>query len=226
MAIQENKQFVMNTFFKNAEKRFTRIIGQFYHEEQSILKKASSLFEGMLSDMAYIDETDHPMAASVFDSCATLSVYLSLKERGINVHDFGYAILAYMAQSTMKPVDTGSDPKLLKDFIASGEASKKSAKPNEYIFEAFEGDHIEFDWGVNIKRCALCHAFSEYDARDLVPYMCAMNDVMSDKINQGLRRTGTMGLGAQQCVYRYKIGGEPKRLSDQYPNQIRFSHNE
>lgn len=225
MNIQENEQFVLNSFFKKAERRFSRIIGQFSNEEKSILAEASRLFEGMLPCMAYIDKTDHPMAASVFSSCATLSVYLSLKERGIKVHDFGRAMLTDMEQSTMKPVDIGSDPKILKEFIESGELSKKRAKPNEYIFEAFEGDHEKFDWGVIIKRCALCHAFSQYNAMDLVPYMCAMNDVMSDKINQGLRRTGTIGLGAQQCVYRYKINGEPKRLADQFPNQIRFSHN-
>ncbi len=69
-------------------------------------------------------------------------------------------------------------------------------------------------------------AFSKYDAMDHVPYMCAMNDVMSDKINQGLRRAGTIGLGAKQCIYRYKIGGEPMRLVEQYPESIRFVRNE
>jgi hypothetical protein len=179
----------------------------------------------MLPEMAYLNDTDHPMAASVFSSCATLSVCLSLKKSGVDVHDFGSAVLADIAQNRMVPVDTGSDPKLLKEFIESGEASKHNASPNEYVFEAFEGDHIDYDWGVNIKRCALCVAFSKYSAMDLVPYMCAMNDVMSDKINQGLRRTGTIGLGAKQCIYRYKIGGEPLRLADQYPERIKYVRN-
>lgn len=113
-----------------------------------------------------------------------------MKNSGVDVHDFGCAVLADIAQNRMIPVDTGSDPKLLKEFIESGETSKQDAKPNEYVFEAFQGDHIDYDWSVNIKRCALCVAFSKYGAMDLVPYMCAMNDVMSDKINQGLRRTG------------------------------------
>jgi len=39
--------------------------------------------------MAYIDKPDHLMASSVFVSCATLAVYLALKEHGVDVHDFG-----------------------------------------------------------------------------------------------------------------------------------------
>ncbi len=176
----------------------------------------------MLPDMAYIDKTDHPMASSVFSSCATLAVYLALKKHGVNVHDFGCAMLTNLAQSSLIPADTGSDPKLFAEFIASGEDSQKDAAPGEYVFKAFAGDHKDFDWGVNIKSCANCHAFSKYDAMDLAPYMCAMSDVLSDKINQGLRRTGTIALGAKQCVYRYKIGGEPQRLANQYPDWIRY----
>jgi hypothetical protein len=152
-------------------------------------------------------------------------VYLALKERGVNVHDFGCAMLTDMKQSSMTPVNIGGDPERLAEFIASSKASQKHAAPGEYVFEAFAGDQKDFDWGVNIKRCALCCAFSQHDAMDLVPYMCAMNDVMSDMINQGLRRTGTIALGAKQCEYLYKIGGEPKRLVNQYPDRIRYVEN-
>ena len=222
MTRQENEQFVRNGFFEKAKRRFTRLIGRFVRDAQSVLEEAATIFDRMLADMAYIDKTDHPMASSVFGSCATLAVYLALKERGVDVHDFGCAMLTSLAQVSLTPDDLGSDPERLAEFIASGKASQKHAAPGEYVFEAFIGDQKDFDWGVNIKRCALCHAFSKYDAMDLVPYMCAMNDVLSDMGKWGLRRTGTIALGAQQCVYRYKHGGEPQRLANQYPDQIRF----
>jgi hypothetical protein len=222
MTRQENEQFVRNVYFEKAKGRFTRLVGRFVPDAQSVLEEAAAIFDRMLADMAYIDKTDHPMAASVFSSCATLAMYLALKERGVDVHDFGCAMLTSLAQSSMKPEDTGRDPKRLAEFIASGEASQKDVVPGEYVFKAFAGDQKDFDWGVNIKSCALCQAFSKYDAMDLVPYMCAMNDVMSDMIKQGLRRNGTIALGAKQCVYRYKNGGEPQRLANQYPDKIRY----
>lgn len=225
MTRQENEQFVRNAFYKKARPRFTRLIGRFFDDAQPVLEKTAIIFNQMLADMAYVDKTDHPMASSVFDSCATLAVYLTLKERGVNVHDFGCAMLTSLAQSSLKPVDVGGDPKSLADFIASSKASQKDAAPGEYVFEAFVGDQRDFDWGVNIKRCALCILFAKHDAMDLVPYMCAMNDVLSDKGKWGLRRTGTIALGAQQCEYKYKHGGEPQRLAKQYPDRIRYVEN-
>ena len=74
---------------------------------------------------------------------------------------------------------------------------------------------------MNIKSCAICHAFSKYDAMDLVPYMCAMDDVASEIGDLGLRRTGTIALGATHCDFRYERGREPLRLADQYPERIR-----
>lgn len=73
-----------------------------------------------------------------------------------------------------------------------------------------------------VKSCAICQAAARYDAMSLVPYFCAVDDVMSDKGNQGLRRTGSLALGASHCDFRYWRGGQPNRLAEQYPEQIRF----
>ena len=75
---------------------------------------------------------------------------------------------------------------------------------------------------MNIFSCDICHQFSKFDAMDLVPYMCALDDVLSDRFDQGLRRTGTIAVGAAQCDFRYERGGEPQRMADQYPNKIRI----
>jgi hypothetical protein len=222
MTRQENEQFVRNIFFEKARRRFARLGGQFVPDTQSVLEEAATIFDHMLADMAYINKKDHPMASSVFSSCATLAVYLALRRHGVDVHDFGCAVLTNLAQSSLIPDDQGGDPERLVEFIASSKASQKYAAPGEYVFDVLAGDHKDFDWGVNIKRCALCHAFSKYEAMDLVPYMCAMNDVLSDMGNQGLRRTGTIALGAQQCEYHYKRGGEPLHLAKQYPDRIRY----
>jgi hypothetical protein len=74
---------------------------------------------------------------------------------------------------------------------------------------------------VNITRCGICHAYAKHDAMEFTPYMCATDDLESDRLGQGLRRTGTIALGAHRCDFRYKAGGEPLRLAEQYPDQIR-----
>lgn len=75
---------------------------------------------------------------------------------------------------------------------------------------------------MNIKSCAICHLFSQHDAMDLVPYMCASDDVISDKSGQGLMRSGTIALGASHCDFRFKKDGEGRALSGQYPEKIKL----
>ncbi len=57
---------------------------------------------------------------------------------------------------------------------------------------------------------------------ELVPYMCASDDVMSDLAGDGLRRSGTIALGAHQCDFRYQPGAEPETVADQYPEPIQL----
>ncbi|MCZ6616861.1 MAG: L-2-amino-thiazoline-4-carboxylic acid hydrolase, partial [Gammaproteobacteria bacterium] len=91
-----------------------------------------------------------------------------------------------------------------------------------YTFLLVYGDRETYDWGMNVKSCGICYQFSKYDAMDLVPYMCATDDVMSDLGHQGLRRTGTIAVGAHQCDFRYQRKGEPGHLADKYPDRIRI----
>lgn len=104
--------------------------------------------------------------------------------------------------------------------VKIAKASQTNALPGEFVYETVLGDRREFDWGMNVQSCAICSAFSKYDAMDLVPYMCATDDVVSDRENQGLRRTGTIAVGATHCDFRYKRGGDPLHLLAQYPDRI------
>ena len=155
----------------------------------------------------------------------TDDVDATLAERGVDVHDFGAGMVDGLARAPEQPAEFPTDPegrqKALARMIAAADASQANAAPGEFVYEAFAGEE-DGTWGINIKSCAICSFFSKYDAMDLVPYMCATDDVVSDKGNQGLRRTGTIALGAHQCDFRYGTGGEPLRVAEQYPERIRL----
>jgi hypothetical protein len=76
---------------------------------------------------------------------------------------------------------------------------------------------------MNVTSCAVCHAYAKHGASELVPYLCATDDVESEAGDQGLRRTGTITLGAHRCDFRYERGGKPQPLAAHYPDQIRVS---
>ena len=93
--------------------------------------------------------------------------------------------------------------------------------PGEFDIEIVQGDGITFDFGYNVKSCAICHVFLQHDAMDLVPYMCAFDDVASDLGDMVLRRTGSIAVGASHCDFRYKKGRQTQRLAEVYPEKIR-----
>ena len=72
------------------------------------------------------------------------------------------------------------------------------------------------DFGMDVTNCAVCAAFARHDAKEVVPYLCALDDRMSVTLGMGLRRTGTRALGASCCDFRYQAGGEPKTLASQH----------
>jgi hypothetical protein len=224
----ENERFVKNTYFDQATMRLTRLAGRFVEDVPAVVAEASSIFEDMLATMAYIDKPHHPLAPALFICSVNLSLYLALKKRGVDVHDFGSAMLDGLARAPIQ-IPEESDEALqerLIHFARLAEESQINSIPGEDIVEFVVTDRADFDWGYNVKSCAIHQAAAKYDAADLVPYMCAVDDVMSDKGNQGLKRNGSLAVGAQHCDFRYKRGGQPQRLVEQYPHQIRMVKNE
>ncbi len=226
MSRNENEQFVRDQF-DQARPLLTRLVKNFVDDAEVVVEEAATIFDGMIPDMAYVDDHEKPMAAAVFICSGMLAAYLALKKRGVGPHDFGSAMLHVMAdmpqaEAPGEPAsDSVSSEERFAQLVAGAEASQTEAAPGEFVYEGLPGNGEDFDWGMNITSCAICHAFSKYDAMDLVPYMCAWDDVMSDQGNLGLRRTGTIALGAHQCDFCYKQGGEPLRLVEQYPQRIR-----
>lgn len=220
----ENQLFVKNTFFNPAKTRLTRLAGRFANDADAVVAEASAIFDGMLPGMAYVDKPGHPLAPALFICSVNLSLYLALKQRGVDAHAFGSAMLNGLMRAPI-PVPEESDEALrerLAQFALLAEASQTNAAPGEDVIEVVSGENAKFEWGYNVKSCAICQAAAKYDAVDLVPYFCAVDDVMSDKGKQGLQRTGSLALGASHCDFRYTRGGEPQRLVEQYPDRIRF----
>jgi DNA-directed RNA polymerase specialized sigma24 family protein len=224
MTRQDNEQTVRK-FFDEAKPRIIRLARELVEDAEDVVEDASELFNAMIPDMVYVDDPHKQMANSVFACSVQLALYLALQKRGVDVHDFGRVMLERMANAPAEPderpkQDSASRRRAFQQFIDAGEASQREPRPGEFVFEAFPGERPG-EWGMNIKSCAICHQFSKYDAMDLVPYMCATDDVQSDREGQGLRRHGTIALGAHQCDFRYARGGEPLRVAEQYPDRIR-----
>ncbi len=220
MSREENEQFVKGVFEYNANNSKV-FINQFTDDVDAAVEAATAEFEQMLPNLAYVDDPKHVMANSMFFCASMLAVYLALRKQGTDVHDFGAAFLETMAKEMRAhKVEVPAIEIPEQSYFDAAEASQKDAKEGEFVFEVFEGENDDVDWGMNVKSCGICAHFSKYDAMDLVPYMCASDDVVSDYASQGLRRTGTIALGAGHCDFLYKREGDALRVAEQYPDKI------
>ncbi len=152
------------------------------------------------------------MAEPMFACAASLAVYQVLRERGVDAHTWGAATYSLPA--------VAGDPEEGERWRADVAASQRDAAPDEFVFELVTSEG-GLGYGTNIRSCAICHLFGRHDAMDLVPYMCAFDDVVSRASGTGLRRTGTIALGATHCDFRFQPGGEALTLAEQFPDRIR-----
>ena len=194
-------------------------LGELTTDVDATLRSARAMLADIASDIAYADAPEHPMAANLFPCAVHLAIYRALAPQGVDVHEFGRQVLQYAETLPAEPA-LGSSAGAAA-MIPLAEQSQTSEHPGEFVFEFVGGEEEAFGWGMNMTSCAVCALFSQHDAMQLVPYMCATDDVMSDKSGWELTRTGTIALGASHCDFRFKAQGEHRQLAAQYPDKIR-----
>ena len=220
--MSDDTNFMMQLFDRMASKGFNELAAKFTDQPEPAMARARERFEALTETMAYRDQPDHPMAMSVYFTHVQLAFFLVLRDEGASAHDYGAAMLAYM---TANPRPLPEEPPTTPPdaFFDAAIASQSSAKPEEFVFDAERTGDGENDWVMNIRSCAICHSFSKHDAMDLVPYMCATDDVESVHMNQGLHRSGSIAVGATHCDFRFKRDRETLSLASQYPDRIRVA---
>jgi len=102
-----------------------------------------------------------------------------------------------------------------RKLAKAAEESQSNAHPDDFVI-ATPTLPPGADFALEIRDCAVCKAFGKHGEQSVVPYICATDDLMSDALELGLRRSGTRALGADRCDFVYQIDGQPQRLEDRY----------
>ena len=197
------------------------VLRRFLDEEKSATIEAEARveFAALSEEMPYATAPfDHHMFTPTLAGFQWLAVYRAARAHGIGPHELGASILQEDFPSWSGVIDES----MRKTYRRDSAESQLSPGEAEFVFEYIEDEgRPGLNYEVKITQCALCHAFARHDATELLPYICAADDSMSTAGDQGLRRTGTIALGADHCDFHFHHGDEPKPLAPQYPEQIR-----
>src|SRR5438067_5312598 len=105
MMSQHPGEPVVGFFFEFMKEGQRQIAAEFVDDPDAIIDEARTRLDEMLTDLAYIDNPGHPMAAALFMCQINLAVYLSLAERGVDVHAYGSRFLAHLAEIDLPMTD-------------------------------------------------------------------------------------------------------------------------
>ncbi len=188
----------------------------------SVMPEARTAYKAMLDEIPYAGRRDI-MAGSIIACYQLLAFYKVLKARGVPLEEIGAFFdeasempLQWVPRWLMRPLLRTGSRALRPLMRRAARASQERQDPDEFIWEFVDGDGGDTDFGINIKSCAVCRMASKHDAMEAVPFMCALDDKMSEAFGLGLRRSGTIALGATHCDFRYKLGGPQRTLREQY----------
>ncbi len=191
---------------------------------RTVVREARNEFAGLAPEIPYAGNEKNPMLSQIVGPAQLLACALCLKRRGFSPEQIG-AFIGFFVQgfadrwswvpnSLIRLAIPLVRPLLLGRFRREAAASQRRDDPGEFIYEVVVEPTTTV--GLNMTRCAVCTLFARHDAMDVMPYICAGDDQLSDTLGLGLRRTGTLALGAEHCDFRYRPGGESRRLRDHY----------
>ena len=212
MNIDEGKEYVMR-YFERARGGLKICVEGLSSDPEAVLNQAESILrQDIMNKLAYLDAPRGTIAGALFFSAVHLAVWKALKEEeedAVDVHDFGAAILNN--REHLPPI-------ISDDGIEENWTDSPGTHPGEWQIEFVED--VDYDMAYNVTSCAECGLYAQYDAMDLMPYMCASDDFDASMV--GLRRTKTIALGHDHCDFRFREGDRAKILAELFPERIRW----
>ena len=189
-----------------------------------VVVEARQAFVNLLPDVPYVGKPNHTMAESMFFSAVGLAFLEPVRTRGFDLHCVGRAIYDFTKQfndSMAGSSDPSQSDHARQKSKRESEESHQSSDRREFVWEIIEAQKSGVT-GYNVTSCAICGLYGKYDAKELVSYLCAGDDLVSDAYAQGLRRTGTIALGASKCDFRFHRGEPGHALTKQHLEKIKL----
>jgi len=200
-----------------------------FNEFNTILKKLISLrygesfadkvtyeikneYETIYEEIPYIGGENNPLTSDLVSATMDLAFYLVLKKYGKKLEDIGE--IAYKTSEEIfsihpEAADLATNQKYIPFIKISAQLSGKREYPQDWVYSFLDGND-DFDYGLDFTECGICKLFHKYDADEFIPYLCAMDIIMSDTAKAGLHRTQTLAEEGNKCDFRYKEGRNTK----------------
>ncbi|MCX8132235.1 MAG: L-2-amino-thiazoline-4-carboxylic acid hydrolase [Clostridia bacterium] len=210
----KNKQEQLLDTLEGRQKIFRSELLKSHTEKEitEISKETTEEFIKLIPQLPYIGGDDNVLTEDIELAAMVLAFYRVEKKLGRSVEEVGgiiyNAIKGEMSKypkwllrlSGRKYFTATYIEKLKKDT----EESQKKLYSGDWLTTFVPGDGKQFDYGYNHTECGILKFFREQDAEELTPFLCKLDYVYSDSLDEGLVRTSTLAEGGKYCDFRLK----------------------
>ena len=208
----DNKQYCLN-FFERATKNGKKAVFAKYGRKKGtlILGKVKDEFENLLPEVPYVGKIDI-MQRQMLLTVIFTAFYRVLKETEkiadiwILCNDFNKETLMSMPRFVRWLIKKSTFGKRMKNsFIkmAKEQKAKNLADQWDYV----EGRDKNFDYGINITKCAKLLFLQKLGYKEFLPYVCLVDKNFAECCKYGFKRTKTLAEGADCCDFRISKDG-------------------
>ena len=182
---------------------------------ETIIRESRREYQLLVTQIPYIG-TITPSLIFFLPAVRYLAAYRVLKKMGYADESIGQLIYEIGA------VEVTAVPGYIKRIIGTiwfspwllgcikiwALKSQKRKYAGDFVFTYVKSYGHEFDYGIDYIECAICKFFREQGALEVVPYVCAIDEIASDMLGWGLHRTMTISTGYKKCDFRFKKRGK------------------
>lgn len=133
---------------------------------------------------------------------------LSIEEVGKIIYDTFWAMADYPKWMLRVVAKLKYGDRYVRQLKASVAQTQERRFPGDWVAAFIEGDGEEFDYGLDITECGICKFYQSQGVKELAPYLCLSDYVVSDAMDRGLVRYKTLAEGSEVCDFRFKKGRE------------------
>jgi len=177
-----------------------------------IVNETTSEFVKLVPQIPYIGGDKNPMTEDIEQAAMVLAFYKVESRYGKSVDDVGTTVVTAISQELLKypkwvmrlnsaKYFTNSYIQEIRDQAAQ---SQKKSYSGNWISTYTQGNGKDFDYGYNYQQCAILCYYKEQGVPELTPYLCKLDFLYSDSMDEGLHRTTTLAQGGQYCDFKYK----------------------
>ena len=200
--------------YDGMEKVFRNVLADDFSNKEAdeITQETKQEFKTLIPGIPYVGGDDNPMTEDIEKAAMVLAFYRVGEHYGMTADDVGNTVYSAIEQEYRKYpkwlLRLGSRKyftdfyfKELKDQAA---LSQERRYGGDWVIEYVPEAENTYDYGYNITECAIVKYYDQQDAAELVSYLCRLDYLYSDYMDEGLVRTSTLAEGGKYCDFRYK----------------------